>query len=165
MRTFLFGIVLAAAAIAGEDGFVSLYNGKDLTGWHAKDGSIQSWKADGEMIACIKSGGGWLTTDKEYGDFVLKVEWRIPKGGNSGIGLRYPAKGDPAHVGMEIQILDDADKQYANLDPAQYCGGIYYQVAADKEKKKLNPPGEWNSYEIECKGPMVTIKLNGVEIN
>lgn len=158
-------IALAAPIFCAEnEGFTALYNGKDLAGWHAKDGKIDAWKADGDVIACTSGGGGWLTSDKEYGDFVLKVDWKIPAGGNSGVGLRYPAKGDPAHVGMEIQVLDDPAPAYAKLDPAQYTGGIYYQVAADKEKKKLNPPGEWNSFEITCKGPQVIIKLNGVEI-
>jgi len=166
VRSFALTLVaITFAALGAEDeGFTPLYNGKDLTGWHAKDGKIEAWKADGEVVACVRGDGGWLTSDKEYSDFVLKVDWKLPKGGNSGVGLRYPAKGDPAHVGMEIQVLDDAHPSYAKLDPAQYCGGIYYQVAADKEKKKLNPPGEWNSYEITCKGPQVIIKLNGIEI-
>jgi hypothetical protein len=165
-------IVLSSAALSvsslaladKDEGFVPLYNDKDLSGWHAKDGKIESWKADGDVLACVAGGGGWLTTDKEYGDFILKVDWKIPAGGNSGVGIRYPEKGDPAHAGMEIQVLDDDAPQYKNLNPAQYSGGIYYQVAPNKEKKKLNPPGEWNSYEITCKGALVIIKLNGVEI-
>jgi hypothetical protein len=163
----LSGAALSAPSwiLADEDeGFVPLYNGKDLSGWHAKGGKVESWKADGELLACIAAGGGWLTTDKEYADFILKLDWRIPAGGNSGVGIRYPEKGDPAHEGMEIQILDDDAPQYKNLVPAQYTGGIYYQVAPNKEKKKLNPPGQWNSYEIVCKGPLVVVKLNGVEI-
>ena len=86
---------------------MKLYNGKDLTGWHAKNGKIEAWKANGEMISCVAPGGGWLTSDKVYGDFELRLEYRIHAGGNSGVGIRYPAEGDPAHVGMEIQVLDD----------------------------------------------------------
>ena len=143
--------------------FTPLYNGKDLTGWTVKDGKIEAWKADGELLSCVGGHGGWLRTEKMYSDYVLKLDFRIPKGGNSGVGLRFPAAGDPAHVGMEIQILDDEAPQYAKLVPAQYTGGIYYQAAA--RKGALKPVDEWNSYEITCRGPQVKIVLNGQVIN
>lgn len=150
------------AGAAQQAAFVRLYNGQDLTGWHAKEGKIESWKADGEVLKCIAPGGGWLTSAKEYGDFVLRLEYRIPAGGNSGVGIRYPAVGDPAHIGMEIQILDDDAPQYKNLKPAQYNGGIYYQSAP--KAKAAKPPGEWNRYVIRCQGPMIVVRLNRVEI-
>lgn len=142
--------------------FVKLYNGKDLTGWKVKDGKIDSWKADGELLSCVKEGGGWLRSDRMYSDFRLKLEYRIPAGGNSGVGLRFPEKGDPAHVGMEVQVLDDTAPKYAKLHPAQYNGGIYFQSAA--KKKAAHPPGEWNKYEITCRGPFITVILNGEKI-
>lgn len=147
---------------AEEEGWKKLYNGKDLTGWHVKDGKLTSWKANGEMISCIAPGGGWLASDKEYGNFELKIEYRIPEGGNSGLGIRFPAQGDPAHVGMEIQILDDFAPQYKNLNPAQYNGGIYYQAPA--KVKAAKKPGEWNQYHVIARGPKIQIWLNGTEI-
>jgi hypothetical protein len=166
-RIFLAGsgsaLALAGSAALGQNQeFTKLYNGKDLTGWHVKDGKMEAWKADGEMISCVAPGGGWLTSDKEYGDFILRLEYRIGPGGNSGVGIRYPAVGDPAHVGMEIQILDDADPKYANLKAAQYNGGIYYQAAP--KAKAAKAPGEWNRYVIRAQGPNVVIRLNGQEI-
>ncbi|HEU4753260.1 MAG TPA: DUF1080 domain-containing protein [Armatimonadota bacterium] len=164
-RTLIAGAVsaaLLAGAAFAEKGFTKLYNGKDLTGWHVKDGKNESWKANGDMISCVAPGGGWLTSDKEYGDFELHVDYRIPPGGNSGVGIRYPAQGDPAHVGMEIQILDDDAPEYKNLVPAQYTGGIYYQVAP--RTKAAKKPGEWNHYVIRCQGPRVQVWLNGVQI-
>ena len=153
--------ILNAHAFAEENGFVPLYNGKDLNDWHAHNGKISSWKANGELISCIEAGGGWLSTNKEYADYILKVDWRIEKDGNSGIGLRF-TEGDPAHEGMEIQILDDDAPKHKNLVPAQYTGAIYYQVKPLARAAK--PLGEWNSYEITCKGPLVVVKLNGVEV-
>jgi hypothetical protein len=114
------------------------------------------------MMSCVLPGGGWIASDKEYGDFDLVVEYRIPEGGNSGLGIRFPAQGDPAHIGMEIQILDDFAAEYKGLDPAQYNGGIYYQSAA--KYKAAKGPGEWNKYEVHCKGPHIQVKLNGIEI-
>lgn len=152
----------AGRAAAGDEGWVSLYNGKDLTGWHVINGRLSSWKANGDLISCVAPGGGWLTSDREYGDFEFRLEYRIGPGGNSGVGIRYPHRGDPAHAGMEIQILDDAAPQYRNLKPAQYNAGIYYQAPATR--KAARPPGEWNRYEIRCEGSRVRVKLNGVVV-
>jgi len=145
--------------------FVKLYNGKDLSGWDVHNGSLSAWKANGDLVSCVASGGGWLRTDKVYSDFVLRLKYRIPKDGNSGVGLRFPPAGDPAHEGMEIQILDDNAEVYQkmNLVPAQHTGGIYYQAAA--KQGVARPPGEWNSYEITCLGPHVKVVLNGQVVN
>jgi hypothetical protein len=146
-----------------DEGFVRIYNGKDLSGWEVQNGKLEAWKADGDLLSCISEGGGWLRSSAVFSDFVLRIEWKIPKGGNSGVGLRFPPKGDPAHDGMEIQILDDKDEQYKSLKEAQYTGGIYYQAPAKHGVAK--PPGEWNLYEITCLGPHVTIVLNGTVVN
>src|SRR5262249_24528370 len=146
----------------GGGGCARLYDGKDLTGWHVRGGRAGAWKANGEILACSGGGGGWLTTDRQYADFELELEWKIAPGGNSGVRIRYPAQGDPAHAGMEIQILDDSAPEYRNLVAAQYTAGIYYQVPPKARPAK--PPGEWNRYVIRCKGPQITIWLNGVEI-
>jgi hypothetical protein len=166
-RSLLAAGLVAAGAVgagplraAGE--FAKLYNGSDLSGWHCQGGKLESWKANGPIISCVAPGGGWLTSDKEYGDFEFHLEYRIGPGGNSGVGIRYPAQGDPAHVGMEIQILDDFADQYKNLQAAQYNGGIYYQAPA--LVKAAKGPGEWNKYEIRCQGSKILIKLNGVKI-
>ncbi len=154
----------AAASQKGE--FVKLYNGKDLFGWEIHEhGKISAWKANGDLLSCVGEGGSWLRTNKYYSDFVLKLDWRIPKDGNSGVGLRFPPKGDPAHEGMEIQILDDNADVYKkmNLVPAQHTGGIYYQAPAKQGVAK--PAGEWNHYEITCLGPHVIVKLNGQAVN
>lgn len=152
-----------AKTLPKEEAFTKLYNGKDLTGWEVQNGKIEAWKAEGELLVCDGEGGGWLRTKEMFSDFVLRIDWKIPKGGNSGVGLRFPSTGDPAHVGMEIQILDDGDEQYKNLVDAQYTGGIYYQAAAKHGFAK--PVGEWNTYEITCLGPHVTVVLNGQVIN
>src|SRR5262249_26030526 len=89
------------------EGFKALFNGKDLTGWKIHGGKLASWGADKGVLFVKGGGGGWLMTDKEYGDFELRLEFKVPKGGNSGVALRSPLKGDPAYTGMEIQILDD----------------------------------------------------------
>ena len=151
---------LAAGLAHAENGFTPLYNGQDLTGWHTQEGKLTSWKANGDMISCVMPGGGFLTADKEYGDFELHVEYRIPEGGNSGIGIRYPPGKHPSTDGMEIQILDDA--KYPTLNPNQRNGSIYTHVAPKAAPAK--PPGEWNRCVIRCQGPHVQIWLNDIQI-
>lgn len=151
------------ASLRPGGGFKPLFNGKDLTGWHVKDGNAAVWKAEDGMIVVEGERGGWLTSDKTYDDFVLRLDWKLPKDGNSGVGIRFPAQGDPAHEGMEIQILDDQSTAYGKLDPAQLTGSLYYQ--AESKHGVMKPTGEWNHYEITANGPKVTVKLNGVVVN
>src|SRR4051812_1453652 len=66
-------VLLSAPRGRTAEKWVDLYNGKDLTGWHVKDGKMERWRANGDMISCSGAGGGWLTSDKEYGDFVLAI--------------------------------------------------------------------------------------------
>lgn len=146
------------APAAATEGFTSLYNGRNLAGWTVKDGKTDVWKADGEVLRCIGPGGGWLRTEAAYGDFILKVDYRIPAGGNSGVGIRLPLEGEPHLAGMEIQILDDDAPEHQNLVDAQHTGSIYYQVAA--KQGVARKPGEWNAYQITCRGPQVKVVLN-----
>ena len=124
-------------------------------------GDINSWKVADGILSCVAEGG-WLTTEKEYADFILRLDWRIPKDGNSGVGLRYPKDSHVSHDGMEIQVLDDDAEIHKDIKPAQHTGSIYYQVAAKQGATK--PVGEWNHYEITCNGPMVIVNLNGIEV-
>ena len=164
-RTFIAGGTLLAAvgaARAAEGPWTKPYNGKDLSGWHVQEGTIASWKANGEMISCIAPKGGFLTLDKQYGDFEMRFEYRIPAGGNSGIGVHYPPGGHPSTTGMEIQILDDDAPMHKNLDPAQYNGSVYKLVAPKSRPAK--PVGEWNRMTLRFQGPRIRIALNGTEI-
>ena len=138
------------------EGFRSLFNGKDLSGWQAT-GKKEVWGTDKDVIYCQGGGGGWLLTDKEYGDFELRLEYKLPKMGNSGVGLRTPLQGDPAYVGMEIQLIDD--ENWKTLQTWQHTGSIYNVVPAAKQANK--PIGEWNAMKITCKGSKVKVELNG----
>jgi hypothetical protein len=152
-------------------GFTRLFNGKDLTGWKTHGGSLKAWGVEkGHLYvaqpARRKPGGReepfWLMTEKEYSDFELRLEFKVPANGNSGVALRAPLKGDPAYQGMEIQILDDNAPAYKNLRRDRYTGSIYGVVPPSKRVSK--PAGEWNQLRIVCKGPKVTIELNGTQI-
>lgn len=164
VRVVLLAVVAGAAARADDkpgsppEGYTALFNGKDLTGWKAT-GRPDQWAAEDGVIVCKGGGGGYLLTEKEYGDFDFRCEYRwVEKGGNSGVGIRTPAKGDPAYVGMEIQLIDD-EGWPGKLADYQHTGSIY-----DVQPAKLqanNPIGEWNKVHIHCHGRHVKVVQNG----
>jgi hypothetical protein len=176
MRTALKLGVLAAACAAAvvraddkpakpPEGFTALFNGTDLKGWKAT-GKADQWVVENGVIACKGGGGGWLLTEKEYADFEFRCEYRWAKeGGNSGIALRTPEKGDPAYAGMEIQLIDDENWEKVNkfkLADYQHTGSIYDVQPAKARANK--PVGEWNEVRIVCQGRKVTIEQNGKEL-
>ncbi len=143
-----------------QEGFVSLFNGKDLTGWI---GNTAGYEADeGKLVVLPNRGGGNLYTEKEFGDFILRFEFRLTPGANNGLGIRAPLNGDAAYLGMELQILDNSADRYKDLKSYQYHGSIYGVVPA--KRGYLKPVGEWNEEEVLARGKRITVKLNGVVI-
>ena len=142
-----------------EEGFVSLFDGKTLDGW---EGDVKGYEVVDGAIACKEKGGGFLYTAKEYGDFALRIEFKLTPGANNGIGIRTPRGANPAYAGMEIQVLDDTSEKYKSIKDYQRHGSIYGVVPA--KTGHLKPVGEWNSQEIICKGKQVQVILNGETI-
>jgi hypothetical protein len=158
-------LLLAAAALAAtpEAGFVSLFNGKDLSGWHLVGQKGRGYVVEDYKIVCPADGGGNLFTEKEYANFILRFEFKLTPAANNGLGIRAPYEGDAAYQGMEIQILDhDAPVYAGRLRPAQRHGSIYDVVPA--KTGYLKPVGEWNSEEITANGRQITVTLNGTTI-
>jgi hypothetical protein len=173
MRTLLSGCVLLAACLhcpaqvvddkEKAEGFLPLFNGKDLRGWKRYDVKNDVWSVADKMIVCSgKPGGGWLGTDRDYANFELRLEYRLKPGGNSGVYIRAPQKGWISRVGMEIQILDDYHPRYANLAAYQYTGSIYHVVAPSRRVSKK--AGQWNTLAIRAEGRKVVVVLNGTKI-
>ena len=155
--------VLALIVPADAGDWKSLFNGQDLSGWQAIDGPISSWNVEDGLLYCSGGGGrGWLSTQDEYANFELELEFRVPPDGNSGVFLRAPHKGNPAYEGMEIQILDDRSGKYPNLKPWQYCGSLYDVEPPKTEASK--PAGEWQKMHILCNGRNVKVTLNDTPI-
>lgn len=140
------------------EGFVALFNGRNLDGWI---GDKVSYVVENGVIVIKpeKGSGGNLFTEKEYSDFIFRFEFQLTPGANNGLGIRSPLEGDPAYVGMELQILDDTAPIYANLRPYQYHGSVYGVIPA--RRGYLNPVGEWNTQEVIVKGTAIKITLNG----
>lgn len=132
-----------------EKGFVTIFDGKTLKGWK---GATAGYVPEDGSLVCQKKGGGNLFTDKEYGDFVFRFDFRFEPGGNNGVSVR----------GHEIQILDDYAPIHKGIKPCQVHGSIYCKVPAKRGHTK--PAGEWNSQEIMVKGTQWRVTVNGVVI-
>jgi hypothetical protein len=156
-------VLAPAARPEGKDapeGFEPLFNGKDLDGWKVFGGDMEKWGAADGVLFTKGGGGGWLLTEKEYGDFELRLEYKVPEHGNSGVALRAPLEGNVSYSGMEIQIIDD--EHWPGLKEWQHTGSVYGVVPAAKQANK--PIGEWNKMRIVAKGRMVLVELNGVKL-
>ncbi|MBZ0257850.1 DUF1080 domain-containing protein, partial [bacterium] len=147
---------------ADDEGFVSLFNGNDLSGWiwnNSWKDSDSGYYAKEGMIVCDPGKGGNIYTDREFSDFVFKFEFKLHPETNNGLGIRAPLYGDAAYAGMEIQILDHDHPSYNWIKPYQAHGSVYGVAAA--ERGFLKPVGEWNQETVIVKGRTVKVILNG----
>ena len=146
-----------------EQGFELLFDGKTVSPdiWQDEK-SIAGYPVRNGVIVCDK--GGNLVTKKEYGNFIFRCEFRLPPGGNNGIGIRMPGVNGGYQHGMEIQVLDNSADMYKDLQKYQYHGSIYGVVPAKRNAEKNDyqkPVGEWNFTEIIALGPKIIVILNG----
>ena len=174
-----------------DEGFVSLFNGKDLTGWIGATGMYGVDPAEPGVLQCFpdrqsKGQPGNLLTEKQYANFILRFEFVMPVNGNNGLGIRTPSPAvDAAYHGMcELQLLDDGGSFYYDatakkdkLKPYQYTGSIYGIVPSlrdntgkqvwGKEKdftgggSYVRKPGMWNFAEVKVIGSEIEFYLNG----
>ncbi len=151
-------LVFGYAALADdkEDGFVSLFNGKGLDGWVIK-GKAEGWQVkDGILRSEGAKGGDWLRSEKEYGDFILKLDWKVSKDGNSGVFLRVPDKGAPWQTGYECQISNAPRDE-------KHCTGALYGYAAVKPRPD-ETADKWHTFELHCVGPRIKVVADGITI-
>lgn len=142
--------------------FKMIFNGKDLTGW---SGPVDQYEVKEGAIACKPEQGGTIYTEQEFADFIVRLEFKLPPGGNNGLAIRYPGTGDTAYVGMcECQILDDNYEKVTGqkLDPRQVHGSAYGMAAAARGYQR--PVGEWNHQEVTVRGSIIKVELNGTVI-
>ncbi|MFA7174011.1 MAG: DUF1080 domain-containing protein [Kiritimatiellia bacterium] len=165
MKKMVCGLMAVATLSGGifaaeptSEGFVSLFNGKDLTGWI---GSVDGYGATNGTLVC--KGGGNLYAEKEYDNFILRFEFKLPANANNGLGIRCEKGKNAAYNGMELQILDDLGSNYTKLQPYQYHGSIYGVVPSKRGKKGTfqKKVGEWNFQEVRAVGDHITVILNG----
>jgi hypothetical protein len=157
------GAVHAEELSAAEkaEGFVSLFDGKTLAGWI---GGTNAYAVRDGAIVCVQAKGGNLFTEKQYSDFVLRLDIKIPADANNGIAIRSPAQQGNLHLlGIELQILDDESPKHKGIiKPYQHHGSVYGVVPA--KPGALKPTGEWNTQEVSVVGNRFKVVLNGQTI-
>jgi len=161
--------VAAFGADPNEEGFSLLFPKDGVPeGWLVRSWSDVSKAADPNIKWIVKDGllhggeprGTWLISEKVYGDFILKFDFKLGTRGNSGCALRAPLYGDPAFDGMELQM---ADFRYnPNAKDSELTGGIYRAIAP---RRQVYRPTEWNSYVVSLRGPYLYVTLNGEVIH
>jgi hypothetical protein len=160
----MFSSFILALMLAADDGFVPLFDGKSLHGWFIVNQMGPGFLVGDGTIVCPVDGGQKLMTEREYGNFILRLDFKLAADGNNGIGIRAPKDGQTSVHGMEIQLLDQTGPVYGpmKLKPEQYNDSIYDVWPA--RTGFLKPPGEWNEQEIRAEGRRITIRLNGVVV-
>lgn len=180
-RSPLAAVVFLAASIAGSipvpaagsvaappvsltpeevaQGWRLLFDGESLDGW-TTSGDPEAWGVrDGEIVVLRPGKGWWLRTTRMFRDFELQLDFVVPEGGNSGVGLRGSTTGDPAFTGLEIQILDTHGEEPKLTN----CGAVYDAIPPDA--MAVREPGAWNHYHIRLVGDRLDAWLNGVRIH
>lgn len=169
MRTVvlpLIFIVLITTSGKAQEKWVKLFNGKDLTGWRQLNGKAKYSVANGEIIGTtvFKEPNSFLVTDKDYGDFILELEFKLDAAMNSGIQFRSESKPDyrdgRVH-GYQMEI---------DPSPRAWTGGIYdearrdwlYTLEYNAPAKSAYKAGTWNKARIECIGPVLRVWINGI---
>jgi hypothetical protein len=139
-----------------EEGFRPLFNGMDTSGWKVYRGL--KWKVVDGCLVGPRWWMGWIGTEEEFSDFVLRLEywidrWITPES-NSGIFFRAdPHGGSKDRYEMQISLQSKSNP----------TGSIYGLVPTDlKKMRKIAPERHWNSVEIYAKGPHIRITINGV---
>ena len=140
------------------EGWVSLFDGGTLGGW-SMTGKPEGWTVEDGCILCTSQGGKYLYTLEQYDDFILSIDFKIDKGVNSGVFVRWADLEDPVHTGIEMQILDTYGREPTRKND---CGAIYDIMAPTRNTCK--PAGEWNTAVITCDDSLISIELNGEKI-
>lgn len=156
-------LITAGYGTAGDDGgFTPLFDGDTLDGWTTAGGEpvAEGWVVE-DGVLYRKSGGGSIFTDRSYGDFDLRLEWKISPGGNSGVKYRVKEYGGRL-LGPEYQVLDDTEHADGN-HPKSSTAALYALIPAG-EGKQLHPPGEWNRTRIVARGTKFEHWLNGQKV-
>jgi len=168
LLTALAASVLSATVLAADNappaGFKALFNGKDFTNWQAKRGKpeseadrakwLQHWKAEGGIIRFDGQGPN-LWTSKTFKDFVLMVDWRFPKAGDSGVFVRGHSK---SQINIWCNDMGSGEVWGYRTDGKQPEA---VRKACTPLKKMDKPVGQWNTFLITMKGDRLTVELNG----
>lgn len=152
-------------------GWQLLFDGKSLDGWRVygkKDKPIAGWEVSAGTLRSIatpkgqKAVGDQIITEKQFNDFELSWEWKLPPAGNNGVKY-FVTEARPKSPGHEYQMLDDAGHPDGKIGPHRQTAS-FYEVLPPAANKPLKPVGEWNHSKIVVRGKTVEHWLNGKNV-
>ncbi len=181
----LFALVAPAFA---EDGFVPLFNGRDLTGWVNANCAPETWAIKDGVVTCTGKPTGAMRTERQYENFIMEVEWRhLSSGGNSGVfvwGTPIAAPGVPFLRGIEVQVLDQGyadafEKKNGKKSDWFTCHGDVFPIhgatmnpigrsngkRSFPSEERTKPSPEWNHYRIVANNGSIRLSVNGKEVS
>jgi len=147
---------------------ISLFNGQDLSGWTIvlRDKGVDPatiWSVSDGAIHCTGEPWGYMRTEADYADYQLHVEWRWPgEAGNSGVFLHMSLPDTVWPRSIECQLMSGNAGDFVAFEGTGFkelVGGWVLKKQAESSEK---PPGQWNSYDITCRGNTIRIFVNGV---
>lgn len=169
---------LLSTARAEEPFFVTLFDGKTLTGWEQHSGKAEYRVEDGAVVGKTvpNTGNSFLCTAKKYGDFILELEFKVDPSMNSGIQFRsnyYDHETEVEVEGKKKKVPADRVHGYQfEIDPSTraFTGGVYdegrrgwlFDLKNNEAARKAFKQGEWNTARIECRGDSIKTFINGV---
>ena len=169
---------LAALPLPAADGWVNLFNGRDLDGWEQHSGTAKYRIEDGAIVGTtvLNTGNSFLCTKRTYGDFILELEFKVARNMNSGIQFRsefYTRETEKEINGKKRKFPADRVFGYQyEIDPSDraWTGGVYDEARrgwlADLKDKpaaqKAFRQGDWNKVRIECRGDRIQTWINDV---
>lgn len=142
----------AAKRSVPGSGYIPLFDGTDLRHWRI-DKNNKSWVIEDGVLVNKPGKVYELRSARQYDDFVIRLQWKVKPGGNSGLKLR---------TDTEIQILDDYAKKYARIKDCQHAGSVYCNIPAKPRATKK--AGEWNRMQVLMRSKEVKVWMNGVKV-
>ncbi len=169
-KTFLLTglLLLGFTTLAqAEEGWIELFNGKDLSGWTQKNGTATYEVKDGTIVGTTKTGSpnSFLCTDEEYGDFELQFDVKVHDKLNSGVQIRSQTKGNTNEGrvnGPQVEI--EAGEAEAGYIYGEATGWGWLTPDKERIPHKYFKSGEWNHYRVVAKGPRIQTWINGQPI-
>ncbi len=149
-----------------DESWQPLFDGESLKGWTTINKKEENnWSVEHGLLYTHGLDKSWLMTEKQYGDFEVRLEYKATVKAKSGVALRAPLEWDPSYKGMEIQILDDTFQKgdrKVEIKPLDTMGSIWDVAPAYRPAPR--PAGEWNHLDIYVQGREVVVELNGKHV-
>lgn len=157
---------LTAAAAAGDEGWVELFDGESLKGWTQRNGTATYRVEDGTVVGKTMkdSPNSFLCTDKEYGDFELEFEVKCHDSLNSGVQIRSQTKDGPRGRVNGPQVEIEASPGEAGYIYGEATGRGWLSPDDVRKEHSHFKNGRWNQYRVVAKGPRIQTWINGEQV-